>query len=280
MIKTVRSCHARLCLVFTLTLLVQSTNLVGMQLTETARQDGKFVSTAKSQLVMTDWDGKERTFNLQADAKCTLDGQECRLDTLKSGTRIRIAMTSNEPVNVVRVEAIAKDEAFADSYHDGSFVSLTRNQLVMADAAGKEHTHSINSKIKMTLDTKKCEATDVKSGNKIRVFTVDPFSDEVVRVEALDNHSEFASDRQEGKLVSAIGTNLVMTNLDGKERTLTLPRDTVMTLDGKPCKVADLKPGTRVRITTRDAYSLVATQIEGLKSNQDFALDTQRGLKR
>lgn len=274
---TVRSRRLLACLTCAMALMIQSSQLPATQSDGTSTQDGKFVSTAKTQLVMTGWDGSEHTLKLIADTKCTLDGKECRLDTLKSGTRIRVAITQNDPETVTRVEAIAKDEAFADAFHDGALVSLTKNQLVMTDTAGKEHSHRVDDKVKMTLDTKDCGIADVQPGTKIRVFTVDPFSNQVLRVEAIANNATFASNRQEGKFVSAVDEKLVMTNLDGKERSLSLPSDAVLWLDGKPCKLADLKAGTRVRITTRDAFSLVATKIEGLKADRDFALDTQDG---
>ena len=75
----------------------------------------------------------------------------------------------------------------------------------------------------------------------------------------------------EGKVVSISGDKLVMTSVEGKEHSHTLARDVKLTLDGKACEAAQLKAGTRIRVTTRGADKQLATRIEGLDKNPDFA---------
>jgi hypothetical protein len=76
----------------------------------------------------------------------------------------------------------------------------------------------------------------------------------------------------DGKLVSITGDQLVMTaGKEGKEHTHTLARDAKLTLDGKACKAADLKAGTKIRVTVQGADKQLAVRIEGIDKNPDFA---------
>ena len=75
----------------------------------------------------------------------------------------------------------------------------------------------------------------------------------------------------DGKVVSITGDKLVMTGKDGQEHSHKLTANAKLTLDGKVCQAADLKPGTRIRVTTEGADKSVASQIEGLDKNLDFA---------
>ncbi len=78
----------------------------------------------------------------------------------------------------------------------------------------------------------------------------------------------------DGKVVSITSSKLVMTtkgSKDGKEHSHKLAVDAKLTLDGKACKAADLKTGTRIRVTTQDGDKSVATKVEGLDKNPDFA---------
>jgi hypothetical protein len=83
-----------------------------------------------------------------------------------------------------------------------------------------------------------------------------------------------AAATHDGKLVSITSSKLVMTNKDskdGKEHSHKLTTDAKLTLDGKPCKAADLKAGTKIRVTTQDGDKGVANQVEGIDKNPDFA---------
>ena len=69
----------------------------------------------------------------------------------------------------------------------------------------------------------------------------------------------------DGKVVSITDDNLVMASKSGEEHSHTLSADAKLTLDGKTCKVADLKPGMRIRVTTLGVDKSVASRIEGIE---------------
>jgi hypothetical protein len=75
----------------------------------------------------------------------------------------------------------------------------------------------------------------------------------------------------DGTVVRISSTELVMKSEDDKEHSHTLNDSTTMTLDGKDCKVADLKTGLKIRVTTVDAEKKVVSHIEAISRNKTFA---------
>lgn len=76
----------------------------------------------------------------------------------------------------------------------------------------------------------------------------------------------------DGTVVTLSSSELVLKcKKDSKESTHAIGAGAKMTLDGKDCKVADLKPGTKVRVTTSTADKKAVTNIEGISKNELFA---------
>lgn len=75
----------------------------------------------------------------------------------------------------------------------------------------------------------------------------------------------------DGRIVSLNGDKLVMSNKEGKEYSKTLADDAKLTCDGTVCKAEDLKAGHKIRVTTKADDRSVATGIESLNKNADFA---------
>lgn len=75
----------------------------------------------------------------------------------------------------------------------------------------------------------------------------------------------------DGKFVSFSGDQLVMANKNGKEHSHTLALDAKVTCDGNACKATDLKAGTKIRVTTKGDDKKVATHVEAIDKNANFA---------
>jgi len=75
----------------------------------------------------------------------------------------------------------------------------------------------------------------------------------------------------EGKVVSITGGKLVMENKVGNQYSHTLAADAKLTCDGTVCKAEDLKAGSRIRVTTKPDDQNVATCIESLDKEAEFA---------
>jgi hypothetical protein len=72
-----------------------------------------------------------------------------------------------------------------------------------------------------------------------------------------------AAETLQGKVVSATGDQLTMTDNDGKEHAISVGAATAITLDGQKAKLADLKKGFSVTATgAKEGGKFVATKIE------------------
>jgi|LakMenEpi03Aug12_release.lakeMendotaPanAssembly.Ray.scaffolds.fasta_scaffold213271_2 hypothetical protein len=76
----------------------------------------------------------------------------------------------------------------------------------------------------------------------------------------------------EGKLVSVAGSKFVMANLEGKESSHSFSNDANLTCDGKSCASNELRPGSRIRVTTKLDDRNVATSVEAIDKEAKFAL--------
>ena len=160
--------------------------------------------------------------------------------------------------------------AARENTHDGKFVSVTGNQLVMTTRNGKEHSHTLAADAKVTCDGTACKATDLKAGTKIRVTTKADDKNVATHVEAIDNDVNFAN-THDGKFVSIKGNKLAMTNSAGKEHSHTLTADATMTCDGDVCKVEQLRVGMKIRVTTKRDDPSVAIHVEALDKDAEFS---------
>ena len=68
-----------------------------------------------------------------------------------------------------------------------------------------------------------------------------------------------------GTVVSVDGNRLTSRCSIGKTHHHTLARDALVTCDGKDCELADLKPGTVIRVTTEDKDAVSVMAIESGK---------------
>lgn len=82
-----------------------------------------------------------------------------------------------------------------------------------------------------------------------------------------------ASDTQnthEGTIVSAKNGQIVMKAKDNTEHTHKLAADAKIFCDGKACTLSDLKPGEKVRVTTKAGDRTTAVRVDALDKNTSF----------
>jgi hypothetical protein len=75
----------------------------------------------------------------------------------------------------------------------------------------------------------------------------------------------------DGEVVSITGTKLVTKCNQGNEHKYSLDKDATITCDGKSCKTDSLAVGKKVRVTTKQDDSTVATNVESLNKQTAFA---------
>jgi len=233
--------------------------------------EGKVVSITSDELVMTDNEGQTHAHKVTADAKLTLDGKACKAADLAPGTKIRVTTDERDTSDRPQIEALDENAEFTSNSHEGKVVSITDDELVMTSKDGQEHSHDLTSKAKVTLDGKVCKAAELKPDTRIRVTIHEGDKNGVTRIEGLDKSAAFTSSSHEGKVISTTRNELVMMNKDGQRHSQKLTADAKLTLDGKVCKAADLKPGMRIRVTTQESDRNDVNRIEGLDKDLTFA---------
>ncbi len=179
-----------------LALLVGNARAFAADEAKISTHDGSVVSITSKQLVMTNKVNKERkehSHMLTPDTKLTLDGKACKAEDIKAGTKIRVTTKKGESTLVSQIEAIDKNEKFANT-HDGKIISIVGNKLVMTGAEGKgEHTCTLTADVQVTCDGEICKASDLKPGMKIRVTSENQEPHAATQIEALNKNPTFAS---------------------------------------------------------------------------------------
>jgi hypothetical protein len=82
--------------------------------------------------------------------------------------------------------------------------------------------------------------------------------------------NDAAEATHDGTVVRVTGGELVMLHADGQEQSHALAADVAVTCDGTACQTVDLKPGMRIRVTTKIDDPGAATRIEALDRERDF----------
>jgi hypothetical protein len=110
---------------------------------------------------------------------------------------------------------------------------------------------------------------------KNRLFSVAVLATGLLTATSVFAAKDAAEVTHDGKLVSMTKTEFVMSVKKGKqaakEMTHTLSADVKVMLDGKSSKLADLKAGMKIRVSTHADDAKVATMIEAIDKNTLFA---------
>ena len=109
------------------------------------------------------------------------------------------------------------------------------------------------------------------SPGKVFVMSIIAEEKKVAPQAAASSKKKNVSNVFEGKVVSVTGSKLVMTSKLGTDYSHTLAKDAKVTCDGTICKPEDLKAGKWIRVTTNRFNRNVATAVECLDKNAEFA---------
>ena len=164
---------------------------------------------------------------------------------------------------------VSAEEPAKDIMQDGTILNITRNELVLKDATGKEHKYAVTEKTQLSLDGKACQLEDLKSGLKARVMTKTNAKSTAISIDAI-NKNQLFENMQEGKIVTADEESLVMIADDSKTHSFIVTKDTKVTCDGKECKATDLPADTRIRVTKDKTDDHILLIIEAIIKNPDF----------
>jgi hypothetical protein len=93
---------------------------------------------------------------------------------------------------------------------------------------------------------------------------------------ALADDKDNAKNRHEGTVVSVTETKLIMKGKeDNAQHSHTVAANAKIMCDGKECKLEDLKPGQKIRVTTKKDDKTVAIKVEALDKEDQFPKDSE-----
>jgi hypothetical protein len=110
-------------------------------------------------------------------------------------------MALNTPTASAQVGGKDKAQVGNQVAHEGTIVSVTKTKIVMKGKGldAKEHSHTLAPNAKVSCDGKACVLSDLKPGQRVRVFTPRDNPEMATRIEALDKLRSFDDLKGAGK---------------------------------------------------------------------------------
>ena len=104
-----------------------------------------------------------------------------------------IVLTKANDDKKAAAQAAAARSEDATSTSEGKVLSVIDNKLMMRNLEGKEHSHILAKDVLLTCDGAICTADSLRTGNRIRVTTMQNNRNIAICIESLDKNADFTS---------------------------------------------------------------------------------------
>lgn len=123
-----------------------------------------------NQLVLKGHDGQERTFQVAQNARVRVADKDGKLSDIKEGDHAVVAFAKQGDQLAAR-EVISEREGQGAGLAAGQVqsVSADRNQVVLKDQAGHEHTFQVGQDAQVRINDKEGKAADLQQGSQAAV---------------------------------------------------------------------------------------------------------------
>jgi len=127
-------------------------------------------SADNNQLVLKGHDGQERTFQVAQNARVRVNNKDGKLADLKEGDHAVVAFSKQGDQLAAR-EVLSEHEGQGAGLAAGQVerVSADRNQIVLKDQAGHEHTFQVGQDAQVRINDKDGKAADLQQGSQAAV---------------------------------------------------------------------------------------------------------------
>jgi Cu/Ag efflux protein CusF len=208
---------------------------------QTATGTVKSVAAKQNQIVLTIKE-QDQTFQLSTTAKVRVGDTDSKLADLKTGDKVTVTY---------RMQARAIRSA-KGTFLRGQIKSIDtdKNELVLKDAKGKEHTLTLDKEAKVWLGSKESKTSDLKKGDRVMIAYAKSGDDlKAQQIRAYRGNQATRMARGEVTSIAAKKNQLVIKDDTGTERTFNLAKNAKVQVDDTDSKLADLKEGDQVNIT-------------------------------
>jgi Cu/Ag efflux protein CusF len=127
-------------------------------------------SSDNNQIVLKGHDGQERTFQVAQNARVRVNDKDGKLSDIKEGDHAVVAY-SKQGEQLAAREVISEREGQGAGLAAGQVqsVSADRNQIVLKDQAGHEHTFQMGQDAQVRINDKEGKAADLQKGSQAAV---------------------------------------------------------------------------------------------------------------
>ncbi len=210
-------------------------------------------------------DEPEVTINITNRTEITLNGRPARLHELLPGMRVA-ARFCRETLNALAVAARDGGDECTVVGVEGAVarVHLETSTLVVTLASGELATLNVTPRTEITLNGQPARLHDLQSGMRVRARMCRETSAALFIAATSQADCTAHSVRGEIERVDVEGQQLAIDpEGEGDHLTLNITNRTEIALDGRPARLADLRPGMKVTARfcreTLDALAVIAT---------------------
>lgn len=126
------------------------------------------VSADGTQLVVKDRRGQEHKLQVIQNAAVRVNGKNAKLSNLKEGDHVLVACTKRGEASEA-CEVISENEGRGAGLAAGQVQSVARDQIVLKDQSGHEHTFQLSNEAQVRVNNQEGTASDLKQGNQAAV---------------------------------------------------------------------------------------------------------------
>lgn len=186
-----------------------------------------------------------RTFTLSDDCAITYDGSPATISSLQSGDSITITTSSGKVTSIVAqdrsitITGATVKELSIDEKDGSAYMTISSS-----DSAYDGKVYPVSDSVSVTKNTNKAELSDIYTDDRV---TLTVKYGQITKIEATSNLGSVS-----GTLVSlTIATQPQITvNVDGKEKSYTIPQDCEIYVNQKEATLYDFRVGDSLVLTT------------------------------
>jgi ferric-dicitrate binding protein FerR (iron transport regulator) len=209
---------------------------------------------------------REVSYKLAAKVQVTRDGKAVKLAEIMKGTMVRLEINDKGEAAGVYAEGPIKGGA-VKSVENGKLTLLGQGR---DSVVGNDTTYALAENVKVLMGREPAKLADLKAGTRVLLkLSMDEKTVLTINVQRRrgEERSPIAATRATQGVVSAIQDNTLTVVFSVRpidnEETFDMGPAVRVLVDGKPAKLADLKPGMRVRVVKNDKGELIGIGGEG-----------------
>jgi translation initiation factor IF-1 len=209
-------------------------------------------------------DNRDVVFFANPQTRFMVNGRQARIADLQSGNDINVIYTVDGERHVVSQVQVGEATATTPGVDDRRFRGkitkiVSREQFVAKAQTGKEANFYTQPQAQITIDGKAGKIDDLKVGMDVDVQYIERndqwWVESVMVAPATTQNNNPNQNPNANEVVGTVvriqgNDHVVVKTADGNEVTVYVAPQTTYSLDNQPSRLADLQPGSTIRVQT------------------------------